>query len=111
MALDTYANLKSAIIDHLDRSDLVGNVDDFIDIAEARHKREILVRQMLARSQASTGGRYLPLPTRFVQMKTLRLLTTPVTVLTELSLHEMNLERDEVTGKPQFYTIHEEIEF
>ena len=44
-------------------------------------------------------------------MKTIRLLTNPVTVLTELNLHEMNRERDERTGKPQFYTVHEEIEF
>jgi hypothetical protein len=44
-------------------------------------------------------------------MKTLRLLTDPVTVLTELNLHEMNRERSETTGKPEFFTVHEEIEF
>jgi hypothetical protein len=111
MALDSYAGLKAAIINFLDRDDLSGNVDDFIDLVEARHKREILIREMLARSQAPTGGRFLALPTRFVKMKTIRLLTTPVTVLTELNMHEMNRERDEVTGKPTFFTVHEEIEF
>jgi hypothetical protein len=111
MALDSYAGLKAAIINFLDRDDLAGNVDDFIDLAEARHKREILIREMLARSQAPLAGRFLALPTRFVKMKTLRLLTTPVTVLTELNMHEMNRERDEVTGKPTFFTVHEEIEF
>ena len=112
MALDSYANLKIAILDFLDRDDLSGHVDDFIDLAEARHKREILVREMIARSRATLNGRYLALPTRFVKMKTLRLLTTPLTVLEEVNLHEMNRERDEVaTGKPAFYTIHEEIEF
>lgn len=44
-------------------------------------------------------------------MKTMYLLTTPVTVLTELNLFEMVKERDEATGKPTFFTIHEEIEF
>jgi hypothetical protein len=111
MALDTYANLKATVLTFLDRDDLAGNVDDFIDLAEARHKREILIREMISRSQASLGGRFLSLPTRFVQMKTIRLLTNPVTVLTELNLHEMNVERDERTGKPMFFTIHEEIEF
>jgi hypothetical protein len=111
MALDSYANLKTAIADFLDRDDLTSQVDDFIDLAEARHKREILVREMLARSQASTVGRFLALPTRFEKMKTIRLLTTPVTVLTELNLHEMNWEREETTGKPTFFTVHEEIEF
>src|SRR5262245_23910878 len=109
--LDSYTNLKTSIIDHLDRDDLIGYVDDFIDIAEARHKREILVREMIARAQASLTGRFLALPTRFIKMKTLRLLTNPVTVLTEINLHEMNRERDATTGKPTFYTIHEEIEF
>src|SRR5262245_23416133 len=111
MALDSYDNLKTAIINFLDRDDLSTYVDDFIDLAEARHKREILIREMLARSRASLGGRYLSLPTRFVKMKTIRLLTTPVTVLEEINLHEMNRERDENTGKPTFYTVHEEIEF
>jgi hypothetical protein len=66
---------------------------------------------MLARSQATTGGRFLSLPTRFNKMKTIRLLTTPLTVLTEVNLDNMNRERDEVTGKPVFFTVHEEIEF
>lgn len=111
MALDTYANLKTAITNFLDRDDLTPYVDDFIDLAEARHKREILIREMIARSDASASGRFLALPTRFVKMKTLRLLTNPVTVLTELNLHEMNREREEGTGKPSFFTVHEEIEF
>jgi hypothetical protein len=111
MALNSYANLKTAIVNFLDRSDLADYVDDFIDLAEARHKREILIRDMLARSQATVGARFLSLPTRFVKMKTMRLLTSPVTVLTELNLHEMNRERDEATGKPTFFTVHEEIEF
>lgn len=111
MALDSYSNLKTAIASFLDRDDLTGYIDDFIDLAEARHKREIIVREMIARSQASLNARFLSLPTRFVKMKTLRLLTDPLTVLEEVNLHEMNRERDTGTGKPMFYTIHEEIEF
>lgn len=111
MALDSYANLKAAIATFLDRDDLTAQIDDFIDLAEARHKREILIREMLARSQAPVGGRFLALPARFIKMRSLRLLTNPVTVLEEVNLHEMNRERDAATGKPMFYTIHEEIEF
>lgn len=111
MSLDTYANLKTAIGNFLDRDDLTSNIDDFIDLAEARHKREILIREMIKRSQATTSGRFLALPNRFVKMKTLRLLTTPVTVLEEVNLYEMNRERESGTGKPTFFTVHEEIEF
>ena len=111
MALDSYANLKTAIINFLDRSDLDQYVDDFIDLVEARHQREILIRDMIARSDALLGGRFLALPSRFLKMKTLRLLTNPVTVLEEVNLHEMNINRDEGTGKPTMFTVHEEIEF
>lgn len=111
MALDTYANLKLAIADYLDRDDLSSQIDDFIDLAEARHKREIRIREMQQRSQATTSGRRIALPVRFLEMQTLRLLTDPVTVMTEVNLHEMNRVRNEATGKPSFFTIHEEIEF
>lgn len=106
-----YASLKTAITNFLDRDDLVVYVDDFIDLAEARHKREILMREMLARSQATVGSRFLSLPTRFVKMRTLRLLTNPLTVLTEVNLHEMNRLRSDTNAKPTYYTVHEEIEF
>ena len=35
MALDTYANLKLALADELDRDDVSDKLDDFIDLAEA----------------------------------------------------------------------------
>src|SRR5215831_7318113 len=111
MALDTYANLKVTITNFLDRDDLSVYVDDFIDLAEARHKREILCKEMIARSQATLGGMFLALPTRFNKMKTIRLLTDPITMLEEVNLHEMNRERDSGTGKPMFFCVHEEIEF
>lgn len=41
MALDTFANLKTAIDDWMARSDLTGNVEDWITLAEARLNREL----------------------------------------------------------------------
>jgi hypothetical protein len=111
MALDTYAGLKAEIADHLDRDDLTTQIDSFIDLAEARHKREIRFRSMQNRVQASINDRYAALPTDFLGMQTLRLLTSPITVLSEVSLHEMNRLRRESSGTPQFFTVHEEIEF
>lgn len=111
MALDTYENLKTEIAETLDRDDLTDQIDSFIDLAEARHEREIRIRDMIRRSQATASERYLALPSGFLQMQTLRLLTDPVTVMTELNLHEMNRQRIETTGKPKLYTVHNEIEF
>ena len=111
MALDTYANLKTAIADFLDRDDLAPHIDDFIDLAEARFKREILIREMIIRGQAVLAGRFVALPARFVKMKTMRLMSNPIVVLMELNLHEMNREREAGNGRPFFFTVHEEIEF
>lgn len=111
MSLDTYAGLKQEIADTLDRDDLTSFIDSFIDLAEARHQREIRIREMIVRATVSAADRYLALPTGFLQMSMLRLLTNPVTVLAEVSLHEMNRRRQETTGKPIFFTVHEEIEF
>ena len=111
MALDTFANLKTAIANHLERDDLTSEIIDFITLAEARHKNEIRFRDMLKRSQASLTGRFLALPTDFLEAKTIRLLTNPVTVLKEINLHEMNRVRRASTGTPAFFTVHEEFEF
>lgn len=111
MALDSYSNLKTAIANYLDRDDLTDYVDDFIDIAEARHKRDIRIREMLTRSSLTVDDRYVDLPTGYLEAQTLRLLTDPVTVLLEVNLHEMNRIRVESTGKPEFFSIHTQIEF
>lgn len=113
MALDTYANLKTAIADFLDRDDLTSQIDDFIDLAEARHKREVRIREQVERSQATINTRYTALPNDFLQMRTLRLLTSPVVSLIQVSFDEMNrlrIESDVCTGRPSYFAIHEEIE-
>jgi len=111
MALDTYDNLKTAIADHLDRSDLSSHIDDFIDIAEARHKDEIRMREMLTRTAITIDQRYEDLPEGFLAPLTLRILTTPLTNLTYVNQARMDEIRKESTGKPQWFTIHAQIEF
>jgi hypothetical protein len=112
MSLDTYANLKAEIADWLDRDDLTARIDTFIDLAEAKHAREIRVRAMLRRATASTttGTKFLALPAGYRGMKILRLLTDPVSVLEQVNETELTL-RLLPTGKPEFFNIHEEIEF
>ena len=110
MALDTYANLKTEIADFLDRDDLTSQIDTFIDLTEARHKREVRVREMMTRASVTVNARQISLPTGYLQMITFRLLTDPVTVLTELNYHEMNRNRTG-NGKPTLFAVSNEIEF
>jgi len=111
MGLSTYADLKTAIGAHLDRSDLSSYLDDFIDVAEAMHQRDIRIREMIQRDAISIDDRQESVPSGTLEIISLRLLTTPVTVLTYVNPHEMNRLRAEITGKPTYFTIHEEIEF
>lgn len=111
MALDSYDGLKAAIADHLDDDGLSSQIEDFIDLAEARHKREIRIREMLTRASLTVDDRYVDFPTGYLEGKTLRLLTTPVTVLTYRNLHEMNRVRRETSGKPLYFTEHAQFEF
>lgn len=111
MALDTYANLKTSISNHLDRDDLDAQIDDFIDIAESRHKREVRFREMLLRQSLAVVNRFAAFPAGYLEAKTMRLLTDPVTVLKSLNLHEMNNRRRATPGKPLYFTVHSQIEF
>lgn len=111
MGVSTYSELKTEIGTHLDRDDLTSSVDTFIDLAEARHKRDIRIREMITRGTITVDGRYEDLPTGFLEGITFRLLTSPVTVLDFVSLDEMAVYRSETTGKPSKYTIGAQIEF
>lgn len=111
MALDSYTNLRTALADHLARSDLTSYLDDFIDVAEAMHQRDIRIRELIVRDPITVNARQVAVPAGVLEVISLRLLTNPVTVLEEVNLHEMNRIRDESTGKPYRFTIHEEIEF
>lgn len=111
MRISTVAELRASIADHLDDDSLESQINDFIAIAEARHRREIRLREMLTRASLTVDARNVSLPTGFLEAINLRLLTSPVTVLTEVSLHELTLEREDTTGKPCLYSIASDIEF
>lgn len=105
MAFDTYENLKTAIIEELDRDDLASKVDDFIDLAEARHKRDIRIREAITRAPITIDSEYVNLPSGFNEGIGLTLLTSPRTVLAYKSPYEIDRVKREGTGKPQAFTI------
>jgi hypothetical protein len=112
MSLDTYSNLKDEIASYLDRDDLTDNIDTFIDLAEADHKRVVRIREMIKRDSLTVNARYVDLPSDFLEPLSFRLLTSPLTILNELNFHEMNRVRSESNGKPEYFVTHgSEIEF
>lgn len=111
MAVDTYSNLKAEIADHLDRDDLTSKVDTFIDLAEAQHKQDIRIRELITRGSITCDARYEDLPTGFLELISFRLLTDPVTPLEYKTPSALTLVRTETTGKPRYFTIGAQIEF
>ena len=76
MALETYADLKSAVADWLERADLDARIPDFIRLAESRINRMMDVRTVESDAALTgvPGSRFIPLPTGFREAETLWLL-------------------------------------
>lgn len=121
MALDTYAGLKTAIADYLDRDDLVTQIDDFIDIAESAHRDEAKFRERLVRGTLTLAAdtRVVALPADFAIMKYIRLLNPSNVVsakrylpkLTQMSEDELTDVSTNVAEMPKFFCVEEQIEF
>jgi len=111
MSIDTYSELQTAIGNWIERDDLSSRIPEFIELAEAKIRRDVRIREMLTRSSITVNARQIAVPTGYLEAETLRLLTDPVTVMTYVNLDEMNRLRKSTTGKPIYFTVHTEIEF
>ena len=108
MAISTYAELKTAVANWLNRDDLTVNIPDFITLCEARLNRVLRTRAMEGLYTASTiaGQRDYNLPASYLQMRALRLNTSPLTVLEYVSPEIMDrVWAGSSGGKPVAYTI------
>jgi len=108
MAVDTYANLQLAIAGFLARDDLTAQIPDFITMAEARMSRELETRSQEKRVTASTvaGNEYLALPVDMREVRSIKLNTTPLTVLSYYSPSALDTKFSSGgQGKPLGYSI------
>ena len=109
MAIGTFAELKTATANWLDRSDLTSRIPEFITLAEARFNRVLRIRDMEAVSTSistTAGTREYSLPTRFVQMKEFHLTTDPLTPLSYITPEMMTrMQAGSSKSKPQVFTI------
>jgi hypothetical protein len=108
MALGTFTELKDAIADWLDRSDLTARIPDFITLAEARLNRDLRIRPMEVRSSMETtsGQQYFNLPGGYIQMRNIQLNTNPTAPLEYITPEMLDrLYGSNTTGKPRAYTL------
>jgi len=108
MALNNYANLKTAIANFLARDDLTSEIDDFIDLTEADFNRRLRIRSMETVDTTFTiDAETEALPTGFLQVRSFVLTsTTPDRTLELLSpFHQASLSANDTTGTPRTYSI------
>jgi hypothetical protein len=107
MALDTYANLKTALASALHRSDLTTAIPDFITLCEDRVNKRLRLRAMETRVTASINAEYLSLPTGFLSAKNFQLNTSPRTPLNFVLPDFLDDKYPDAnsTGTPKFYTM------
>ena len=109
MAIGTFAELKTAAANWLDRSDLTDRIPEFITLAEARFNRVLRIRDMETVSTAistTAGTREYDLPTGFVQMREFHLTTDPLTPLSYITPEMMSrIWAGSTKGKPEVFTV------
>lgn len=106
MAITTYAELKTAIADWLNRDDLTSVIPTFISLAEAQFNRSIRHRKMVTRADATLDTPYFAVPNDWLQTIRFQLNTNPVTPLLFVT-PEQALEESQVysaSQQPLFYT-------
>ena len=108
MAISNYSELKAAIADWLNRSDLTDSIPDFIVLAETRHKRDFKIRRMETRVTANTvaDSEFYSLPDNYVAMRNIQLNTDPKTPLEYLTPEQMDrIHAGSSKGKPKASSI------
>jgi hypothetical protein len=113
MALSTYANLKQSVINWSHRDDLDLLIDDFIEIAEtemfANEVETLNIRAMETQSVISLSTNTNALPSGYLSLRSARLQVSNGNGTLIFKSPE-SLNRLSGTGRPKYYTIHNQIE-
>ena len=108
MALTTHDELKSAIADFLDRSDLTSAISDFIDLAETGMNREVRHWRMEKRATANLDTQYTALPNDFLEPIRMSLNTADTNTLEMVNAFQISNLRAQnlnTTGRPINFAI------
>ena len=105
MSIDNYGELKTAVANWIQRSDLTSRIPEFIALAEDRIGLDLRVRAMETSADITISAQTAALPTRFVQQRRIYLDTDsrrlgyypPNDFWTRLASNE--------TGEPKIFTI------
>ncbi len=108
MALNNYANLKTAIANFLARDDLTTEIDDFIDLTEADFNRRLRIRAMENVDTAFTiDSETEALPTGFLQVRSFIITSASPDKALQLMtpFHQANTQGINNSGTPRVYSV------
>ena len=107
MAITTYAELKSAVADWLNRDDLDAAIPNFISLAEAQFNRTMRHRKMVTRSDATLDTPYFAVPADWLENIRFQLNTNPVVPLLYVTPEQAAEERQKysASGQPLFFSM------
>lgn len=108
MALSTYTELKTAIANWLNRSDLTSEISgDFIVLTEADLNAKLRIRQMHDQTTITIDSETESVPTGFLQVRDFYILSNgqkfPMTYISPAQMD--SVKASSTTGVPSSYTI------
>lgn len=116
MALNSYENLKTALLEWSKRKDALSMTDDFIALAEsemyANEVEPLQIRELEARAISSleTDSRFIALPTNYTAMRRIKLNLSGGDVdLRYVTPEQMRI--CSAAGMPRHFTVADKIEF
>lgn len=105
MSIASYSELKTAVANWINRSDLTSYVPDFIALGEARIYRELRIRAMETALSSTIASGVISVPNDYVEMKHCRIDGSPTQHLTRKTaawIYE-NYPTRSSDGKPKFF--------
>ena len=89
----TYAELKTAIANYLNRSDLTSDIDTFIDNVEAELNRRLRTKDMIKRATATADAQYLSVPSDWLEAINVQIDSNDFSPLFQQSIESMDVYR------------------
>jgi len=109
MSLATYSDLKTAIATWSWRSDLTSDVDDLIDLTEARLNRDLRLSIMEARATLNTAidDEFIALPTDAIEIRKLSIQQSGADIPLRLSSPSdlVNRYYEGLSRQPAYYAV------
>ena len=104
----TYSELKTAVANYLNRSDLDSMMDTFIIQTEAELNRKLRTKDMVKRATATADAQYLTLPTDWLEAINVEITANNFSPLMQMSIESLDVYRkknNNSTGQPVYYAL------